>query len=73
MSFERVKWIGLLVLCATLTLAVRRNLAASRGGEESPSVQPVSARQGNGAVWSIPVEIVETGRAPRLHQVPLHD
>ncbi len=73
MSFERVKWIGLLVLCATLTLAVRRNLASLRGGEEHPSVQPVSTLQGNGTVWSIPVEIVETGQAPRLHQVPLHN
>ena len=73
MSFERVKWIGLLLLCLTLTLAVRRNLAASWGGAESPAVQPVSVQQGRGAVWSIPVEIVETGQAPRVHQVPLHN
>lgn len=70
--FERVKWIGLLMLCAALTVAVQRNLAASRGGVDQ-SVQPVSSVQDNRAVWSIPVEIVETGQAPRLHQVPLRN
>jgi hypothetical protein len=70
--FERVKWIGLLMLCAALTLAVRRNLASSRG-EADQSVQPVSSMQENGVVWTIPVEIVETGQAPRLHQVPLRN
>ena len=72
MSFERVKWIGLFMLCVALTLAVRRNLAASRGGVHQ-SVQPVSTLQGSGTVWTIPVEIVETGQAPRLHQVPLRN
>ena len=72
MSFERIKLIGLAVICAALTLAVHRTLANSSGPVDR-SVMPVSATQDGTAVWTIPVEIVETGQAPRLHQVPLRN
>ena len=73
MSFERIRLFGVAVLCVALTLAVRRTLAESSRGAADQSVRPVSTLQDGGAVWTIPVEIVETGSAPRLHQVPLRN
>ncbi|WP_367873031.1 hypothetical protein [Luteolibacter sp. Populi] len=68
-----MKLIGVAVLCIVLTLAVRRSLAESSRGTVDQSVRPVSSMQEGGTVWTIPVEIVETGEAPRLHQVPLRN
>ena len=73
MSLERMKLIGVAVLCIVLTLAVRRSLAESSRGTVDQSVRPVSSMQESGTVWTIPVEIVETGEAPRMHQVPLRN
>lgn len=73
MSFERIKLIGLAVLCAALTLAARRTIAHSSVAGADQAVQPVSTVQQIGEVWTIPVEIVEPGEAPRLHQVPLRN
>ena len=73
MSLERMKLIGVAVLCIVLTLAVRRTLAESSRGGVNPSIRPVSSMQEGGTVWTIPVEIVETGEPPRVHQVPLRN
>ena len=71
MSFERLKIAGLALLCAALTLAARRTTAntSSRGAADQ-AVHPVSSvAPGAEPAWVIPVEIVETGEAPRIHQV----
>ncbi|WP_035600877.1 hypothetical protein [Haloferula sp. BvORR071] len=73
MSFERIRLIGVAVLCVTLTLAVRRTLAESSRESADHSVLPVSTMHEDSAVWTIPVEIVEAGGTPRLHQVPLRN
>lgn len=72
MSFERIKIAGLALLCAALTLAARRTIAnTSSAGAADQAVRPVSSVAAPGAepAWVIPVEIVETGEAPRIHQV----
>jgi len=73
MSLERMKLIGVAVLCIVLTLAVRRSLAESPRNTAGQSVRPVSSMEESGTVWTIPVEIVETGEAPRLHRVTLRN
>lgn len=73
MSLERIKWIGLVVLCIALTLAARRTTTDSPPSGYEQGLHPVSSRQSSGEVWTIPVEIVEVGAAPRLYQVPLRN
>lgn len=73
MSLERMKMIGLAALCIALTLAARRTIAESSPRALDQGVRPVSTLQEGGEVWTIPVEIVEVGAAPRLHQVPLRN
>ena len=73
MSLERIKLIGLAALCAALTLAVRRTIADSSPSGYERGLHPVSSQQPSGEVWTIPVEIVEVGAAPRLYQVPLRN
>jgi hypothetical protein len=73
MSLERMKLIGLAVLCVALTLAARRTITGSPSSAYEQGVRPVSSSQDAGEVWTIPVEIVEVGAAPRLHQVPLRN
>jgi hypothetical protein len=65
MNSDRIRLLALALLCAALTLAARR--AASHAPERKES-EVISAEE-SGATWVIPVEIVETGRAPRMHQV----
>lgn len=73
MSLERMKMIGLAALCIALTLAVRRTIADSSSQALDQAIRPVSTTQEGGEAWTIPVEIVEVGAAPRLHQVPLRN
>jgi hypothetical protein len=73
MSLERMKLIGLAALCAALTLAARRTIVDSSRPQLDQGVRPVSTMHEGGEVWTIPVEIVEVGAAPRLHQVPLRN
>jgi len=71
MTFERIRLVALALLCAALTLAVRRSISDS-SGRRAPdgSVHAISAdSSGDEAAWIIPVEIVEAGQAPRMHQV----
>lgn len=65
MNSDRIRLLALALLCAALTMAARR--AATRGpaGEEAEMNSPEESE----TTWVIPVEIVETGRAPRMHQV----
>jgi hypothetical protein len=73
MSFERIKLIGLAALCIALTLAARRTIVDASPAGPDQGIRPVSTMQEDGGVWTIPVEIVEVGAAPRLHQVPLRN
>lgn len=73
MSLERMKLIGLAALCAALTLAAKRTIVDSSATQLDQGVRPISTMQEGGEVWTIPVEIVEAGSAPRLHQVPLRN
>jgi len=74
MSFERLKMVGLVLLCIALTLAVRRTIASlSPGGPPDQRIQAISATAVSDAAAgdSIPVEIVEAGQVPRVQRVPI--
>lgn len=71
MTFERFRLLALALLCAALTLAVRRSIAdAANRKDADSSVYAVSSESSAAeSAWVIPVEIVEAGQAPRVHQV----
>lgn len=72
MSPCRIRLLALALICAALTLAVRRTLADSPSARSAdPSVRPMGIGYGIDPERVIPVEIVEVGRAPRIHQVRL--
>lgn len=69
MTLDRIRLLALALLCAALTLAARRSIADASGRRGADaSVHAVSAEAAEPA-WVIPVEIVEAGQPPRVHQV----
>lgn len=73
MFFERVRFLGIALICAALTLAAWKTVARNR--EPMPydeTLRPVSAvTPSSGGELTIPVEIAEAGEFPRIHEVRL--
>ena len=71
MFLDRVRFLGIALICAALTLVAWKTVARNR--EPMPydeTVRPVSAvTPAGGGELTIPVEIVEAGEFPRIHEV----
>jgi hypothetical protein len=68
MLLERIRMVGVALMIVALSVSAWKTLGGKRQlvarEVPAPAVMP-----GTGAEWTIPVEIVETGEAPRLHEV----
>lgn len=71
MLLERIRMVGIALIVAALSVSAWKTLGANRllvtRGAPAPAVP--AAVPGVRAEWTIPVEIVEAGEAPRLHEV----
>lgn len=71
MLLERIRILGIALIVAALsvttwkTLGANRNPATHAGADPSATATHPPGR----AEWTIPVEIVEAGGEPRLHEV----
>ncbi len=71
MLLERIRILGIALIVAALSVSTWKTLGANRSpaaGSDGHSPAPV-AHSGAKAEWTIPVEIVEAGGEPRLHEV----
>lgn len=69
MTLDRIRLLALALLCAALTLAALRSIGDASGRRSTDgSVHAVSTEAAEPG-WVIPVEIVEAGQPPRVHQV----
>jgi hypothetical protein len=68
---ERIRMVGVALIVAALSVSAWKTLGGSRQlvAREGPATAVPPAMPGARAEWTIPVEIVETGEAPRLHEV----
>jgi hypothetical protein len=68
MLLERIRMVGVALIVAALSVSAWKTLGVNRqlAAREVPAP---AAMPGTRAEWTIPVEIVETGEAPRLHEV----
>ncbi len=69
MSSDRIRLLALALLCAALTLAVRRSIQDAVGRRAPDEALHPASVETPEAAWVIPVEIVEAGQAPRRHEV----
>lgn len=71
MLLERIRMVGVALIVAALSVSAWKTLGANRQlvAREVPAPAVPAAMPGARAEWTIPVEIVETGEAPRLHEV----
>jgi hypothetical protein len=69
MLLDRIRNTGIALICVAFSLAAWKSFAgrAANPGGAAPPVASVTAA-GRGEL-TIPVEIVESGEEPRLHQV----
>lgn len=73
MLLERIRIVGIALIVAALSVSAWKTLGVNRAlaSREEPAVSVPVAPPGVRAEWTIPVEIVETGEAPRLREVRL--
>lgn len=71
MLLERIRILGIALIVAALSVSVWKSFAGNRGlTAQGEATMPVAAGHPAGkAEWTIPVEIVEAGGEPRLHEV----
>ena len=69
MLFERLQSLGILLICAAMSVAGWKTLSA-RSSRSGDAVRPASATVVPGrSELTIPVEIVESGEEPRFREV----
>ena len=71
MLLERIRIAGITMIVAAMSVAGWKAFAGGPvEATRDDSIRPVStASAGGNSVLTIPVEIVEAGQAPRLHEV----
>lgn len=69
MLLDRLQSLGILLICAAMSVAGWKTLSA-RSAVSGDAVRPVSVAVAPGrGELTIPVEIVESGEEPRFHEV----
>ena len=67
MCQERIRNLGFALIGAAISLAAWKSVAVN--SLEAANGEPVGPESPNRRVLTIPVEIVETGEEPRLHEI----
>lgn len=71
MLLERIRIAGITMIVAAMSVAGWKTFAVGpAGAAHDDTIRPIStAPPDGGEVLTIPVEIVEAGQAPRLHEI----